>query len=61
MEALIKWQYFFGGGNQRYYKSEIKGVRVEKRITTHGSTYSIGNIDKAKTIYNTESDLLKAL
>lgn len=60
----IEWQYFFGGSSKftfdRYYKAEINGMRVEKHSTKKGSMYSIGNMDKAKKKYKTESELITA-
>lgn len=62
---MIKWKYFFGGGiigqQHHFYKSEINGVRVEKRVSPRGTVYSIGNIDEAKKRFKTESDLLQDL
>lgn len=60
----IEWVYFFGGSSKftfdRYYKAEINGLRVEKHSSNKGSTFSIGDIDKAKKRYQTESELVAA-
>lgn len=60
----IDWQYFFGSSSKftfhRYYKANIKGVEVEKYCSNRGTLYAIGNIDKAKTKYKTERELLEA-
>lgn len=52
----IKWEYFFGASGKRsfdrYYKSEISGIRVEKHLQRSGTEYSIGNMDKAKNKKN---------
>lgn len=58
---MIEWQYFFGGGNQRYYYAVIEGQRVEKYSHKGKNLYSIGNIDKAKEKYNSEDELLTAI
>ena len=63
----IKWQYFFGGSinngrsYDRYYKSEIKGIRVEKHVSNRGVRYAVGNIDKAKIKHKTEEELINHL
>ncbi len=64
-KSKINWRYFFGGGCgrtfDRYYKAEINGILVEKHASNKGVRYAIGNIDKAKTTYKTETALLNAL
>ncbi len=62
----LAWKKFFSGGSLEnyicFYKTEINGIRVEKREGLKvGKSYSIGNIDKAKKIYKTENELLKAV
>jgi len=63
----INWQYFYGGSSNngrsydRYYKSEIKGILVEKHVSNRGVKYAVGNIDKAKVKYKTESELIASL
>lgn len=61
----IDWKYFFGGHGgktfDRYYKAEINGQRVEMHSSNKGTVYSIGNMDKAKGKYKSESDLIKAV
>ena len=61
----IEWQYFFGGcfgkSYDRYYKAIINGVQVEKHAFNNGVRFAIGNIDKAKKKYKTETELLAAL
>jgi len=61
----IKWEYFFGGSSgrtyDRYYKSFIKGVRIEKHISNKGTRYAIGNIDEALITYDSESELMKQI
>lgn len=61
----IQWQYFFGGSigrsYDRYYKSEINGIRVEKHVSNRGVKYAVGNIDKAKVKYKSESELTRNL
>lgn len=60
----IEWTYFFGGsgGNtfDRYYSADVNGKRVEKHASNRGVRYAIGNIDEAKVIYKTESELKAA-
>lgn len=62
----IDWKYFFGGTSRgkhfdRYYKTEINGIRCEKHETNSGVNFCIGNMDLAKVKYKTEAELLKAL
>jgi len=62
----IEWKKFFSGGSsshyQCYYMAVINGVRVEKMTSTkHTDRFSIGNMDKAKTKYKSEKDLLAVL
>lgn len=65
MNQQINWQYFFGGhGNggrtfKRYYEATINGKRVEKCSSNIGIVYSIGNMDKTKTKFKTEAELIK--
>ncbi len=60
----IDWKYFFGGSSnngksfQRYYKSEINGLRVERCCSHKGTKYCIGNMDEAKVKHNSEEELL---
>lgn len=59
----INWQKFFSGGNSKcyttYYKSEINGICVEKKTSTRDlPMFSIGNMDEAKKIYRSETDLI---
>ena len=58
----IDWKYFFGGTSgrsfDRYYYSEINGIRVEKHASKKGVEFGIGNIDKSKKI-KTEEELTK--
>lgn len=65
MNKWIAWKYFFGGSGgksfDRYYKSEINGVRVEKHASNTGTEYSIGNMDEAKIKYKTEEELINSL
>lgn len=65
-KPTINWQYFCGGSSvsftfDRYYFAIINGIRVERHRHNDGTQYSIGNIDKAKELYNTEEELLKAI
>ena len=65
----ISWEYFFGGSSNwgkrfdRYYKAEVNGIRVERHDSNGrgGKRYCIGNMDKAKQIYKSEAELLKAV
>lgn len=61
----IIWKYFFGSKTKntfdRYYRSSVNGIYIEKHASNSGTKYSIGNIDKAKIIYNSEEELLTAL
>jgi len=61
---MINWKYFFGGCTgvffDRYYKAEINGQRVERHATNRGVKYSIGNMNKAKKKFKTESELIEA-
>ncbi len=63
--GVIKWQYFFGGSDgkffDRYYKSEIDGQRVEKHASNRGSKYCIGEMSDDVTLYDSEDELIKAL
>jgi hypothetical protein len=61
----IEWKYFFGGSSgrsfDRYYYSEINGIRVEKHASNRGVKYAVGNIGLAKKKYKTESELIEAV
>lgn len=65
MDEKIEWSYFFGGkcGKRfdRYYASEINGIRIEKLENNQGIKYSIGNMDLAKKKYKTKSELIEAV
>jgi hypothetical protein len=59
----MEWQYFFGGGGgntyDRYYKSNYKGIEVEKHASNNvPNRYAIGNIDNANEIFKSELDLM---
>lgn len=64
LDSGIKWRYFFGGSSgrvfDRYYESEINGIRVEKHASNLGVWYSIGDINKAEIKYHTEAELHEA-
>lgn len=65
MQNTIVWEYFFGGTSgrhfDRYYQADINGIRVEKHASNRGCKYAVGNIDKAKIKYTTESELIESL
>jgi hypothetical protein len=57
----IEWKYFFGTSGRsfdRYYYSEINGIRVEKHASNNWVRYAIGNIDKSPK-FKTEKELIK--
>ena len=63
---MIEWKYFFGasyknGYYDRYYKAEVKGVRVEKHVTPRFTRFAIGNIDEAKIKFDSENELIQKL
>lgn len=65
-QAKIEWEFFYSitikRTADRFYKAEINGQRIEKHERNNKILgYSIGNIDDAKTIFPTESELLKAV
>lgn len=69
--GFIEWTYFFGGqsttkagrsNSTRYYSATINGVKVEKCWQSpNKTTYSIGNHDKAKKKFRTETELVDSI
>ncbi len=57
----LKWEYFFGVMNCRFYCCYLGTQRLEMRSTPRGREYCIGNFDEAKKYYSTETELLKVL
>ena len=64
----ISWEYFFGGSGKngkvwdRYYKSVIDSVRVEKWASNNRPTrYCVGEFIDDVNYYLSEADLIEAV